>query len=122
MTRESSVERGRDPTAWVGFDPEFVVASPHVLHESVAAHEHACGVVECEAAHRTERDLSRPWSDSIRLFAYCSVLWNAPGMSSSTTARSVQARSVTTSAGWPWLPSAVAKNRRAAWVSRRGET
>ena len=27
--------------------------------------------------------LSRPWSASIRLFAYCSVLWNAPGMSSS---------------------------------------
>jgi hypothetical protein len=31
--------------------------------------------------------LSRPWSASIRLFAYCSVLWNAAGISSSITAR-----------------------------------
>ena len=29
------------------------------------------------------RSLSRPWSHSTRLFAYCSVLWNAAGMSPS---------------------------------------
>jgi hypothetical protein len=41
----------------VDFDPEFVVASPHVLHEGVAAHDHTCGVVAFEAAHRTEPGL-----------------------------------------------------------------
>jgi hypothetical protein len=58
----------------------------------------------------------------IRLFAYCTVLWNAAGMNSSTTLNSVQARSVTTSVGALRPASAVKKNRRAARVSRRAET
>src|SRR5438270_4308924 len=36
------------------------------------------------------RALSLPWSASIRLFAYCSALWNTPGMSSATTTRRAQ--------------------------------
>ena len=58
----------------------------------------------------------------MRLFAYCSVLWNAAGMSSSIAARNTGARSVTTSAGAACASIAVVKNRRAARVSRCGET
>jgi hypothetical protein len=52
--------------------------------------------------------LSRPWSasDCSRTAPCC---WNAAGMSSSTTARSVQARSVTTSVGSSWSPSVAAE-------------
>jgi hypothetical protein len=50
------------------------------------------------------------------------VLWNAARMTSSITARSVQARSVTPSAGSPCARTAGVKNRRAAEVSRQGET
>ena len=35
-------------------DAEFVVAAADVLHERVAADDHACGVVAFEAAHRSE--------------------------------------------------------------------
>jgi hypothetical protein len=59
---------------------------------------------------------------AFRLFAYCSVLCNTPGMSSSITARNVQARSVTTSIGSPYARSAVVKNRGAGCVSRRAAT
>jgi hypothetical protein len=47
-------ERGRDAIAWLGFDPEFVVASLDVLHERVAVHDHPREVVPLEAAHRME--------------------------------------------------------------------
>lgn len=45
------------------------------------------------------RAFSRPWSHSILLLAYWSVLWNASGASSSMARASGWARSVTTSAG-----------------------
>jgi hypothetical protein len=64
--------------------------------------------------------LSRLWSHSTRLFAYWAVWWNADGISSSIAARNAEARSVTTSTGAPCARSAVAKNRRAAPVSRLG--
>ena len=35
-------------------DAEFVVAPPDVLHERVAAHDHAGSVVALESTHRTE--------------------------------------------------------------------
>jgi hypothetical protein len=47
-------ERDRDAMAWVGFDPEFVVAPLDVLHERVAVHDHPRGMVPFEAAHRME--------------------------------------------------------------------
>jgi hypothetical protein len=115
-------ERVGDAPMPTDFAPEFVVAAPNVLHERVTAHDHAGAEVAFECAHRSEAGLSRPGSASIVLFAYCSVLWNAAGISSSTTVNSVHARSVTTSVGSPYSRSAGAKNRRAAWVSRRGET
>ncbi len=47
-------ERGRDAPMRARVDAEFVVAAPNVLHERVAAHDHACGVVAFEAAHGAE--------------------------------------------------------------------
>ena len=44
-------KRGRDAMAWVGFNPELVVAPLYVLHERVAVHRHPRGVVAFEAAH-----------------------------------------------------------------------
>ena len=93
-----------------------------VLHEGVTSDDHAGGVVAFESAHGSEPGLSRPWSHSIRLFAYCSVLWHAVGMRSSITARNARAGSVTISVGSPWAGSAVSKNRRAVLVSRHAET
>jgi hypothetical protein len=94
-------ERGRDAPMRPDFDAEFVVTASDVLHERVPADDHACSLVAFEPRIGLSRALSRPWSASIRLFAYCSVLWNASGMSSSITARSADARSVTTSTGMP---------------------
>ena len=37
-----------------GFDPEFVVAAAEVLHERVAAHDHAGGAIALEATHRSQ--------------------------------------------------------------------
>jgi hypothetical protein len=47
-------ERCRDATARMSIDTEFVVPSTHVLHERMAAHDHASGVVAFQASHRTE--------------------------------------------------------------------
>src|SRR5450631_2820881 len=63
--------------------------------------------------------LSRPWSHSTRLFAYCPVLWNAPGSSSPMTCLRAAARSVTTSSGASCSLSEAVKNLRAAPMSRR---
>ena len=68
------------------------------------------------------RALSLPWSASHRLFWYCSVLWNASGISSSMTRARVGARSVTTSTGSPWAVRAVVKNLRAEAISLWRET
>jgi hypothetical protein len=77
-----------------------VVASAEVLHERVAADDASRGLVALESRHLSpsigrSHALSRPWSASIRLLAYCTVLWNAAGMNSSTTSHyelSVEAR------------------------------
>jgi hypothetical protein len=42
------------------------------------------------------RAFNRPWSHSIRLFAYCVVLCRASGISSAMTCAKAAARSVTT--------------------------
>jgi len=68
------------------------------------------------------RTLSRPWSHSIRLFAYWAVLWNAAGIRPSIAARNAGARSVTTSTGSPCPRIARVKNRRAAKKSRLADT
>ena len=68
------------------------------------------------------RDLSLPWSHSHRLFSYWPVLWNAAGISSSTTFARAGARSVMTSAGARCAASAVVKNRLAEAISLRWET
>jgi hypothetical protein len=47
-------ERGRDATAWVGLDAEFVVPAAHVLHERVTAHDYPRAAIAFEAAHRTQ--------------------------------------------------------------------
>jgi hypothetical protein len=47
-------ERGRDVPMTPGFDAEFVVTAPNVLHECVTADDHAGGVVAFESAHRSE--------------------------------------------------------------------
>src|SRR5437660_9864903 len=44
-------ERGSDPAAGACFDPELVVTSPQVLHEGMAANDHARRAVAFEAAH-----------------------------------------------------------------------
>jgi hypothetical protein len=54
MTRASSGERGPDTPMSARVDAEFVVAAPNVLHERVASHDDACGVVAFEAAHRAQ--------------------------------------------------------------------
>jgi hypothetical protein len=46
-------ERDRDAPVGAGFDAKFVMASPQVLHERVAAHDHAGSVVAFESAHRS---------------------------------------------------------------------
>ena len=48
------VERGRDTPMRSGFDAEFVVTAPDVLHERVTADDHPGGVVAFESAHRSE--------------------------------------------------------------------
>ena len=57
MTRASSVNAVAMRWWWRASQPEFVVAAPKVLHERVTAHNHACGVVAFESAHRTEAGL-----------------------------------------------------------------
>jgi hypothetical protein len=57
------------------------------------------------------RALSRPWSHSTRLFAYCSVLCTASGNNSAITYDNAAARSVTTSSGRPCASTAAAKDR-----------
>jgi hypothetical protein len=60
-------ECGRDAPAGSGFDAEFVVSAANVL---------ITRAVWSRLSPRIGRSraLSRPWSASIRLFAYCSVL------------------------------------------------
>jgi hypothetical protein len=79
-------------------------------------------VVTLESAHRAEPGFESAVLGFDPVIRYWAVLWNAAGMGSSITARSAGARSVTTSAGSPWSPSAIVKNRQAACVSRRAET
>jgi hypothetical protein len=47
-------ERGRDAPMGSTVAPEFVVAAPNVLHERVAADDHAGGAVAFESTHRSE--------------------------------------------------------------------
>jgi hypothetical protein len=95
-------ERMRDSEMMVSrVDAECVVAAPDVLHQRVTAHDHACGVVALSPRIGRRRALGGPWSASIRLFAYWAVFWKLSGRNSSITARSGQARSVTTSLGPP---------------------
>ena len=57
-----------------GFDAEFVVASSNILDEGMASNHHRRGAVGSQSAHGRSLALSRPWSFSIRLLAYRSVL------------------------------------------------
>ena len=71
-----------------GVGAEFVVASPDVLYERVAAYDDRRGSVAFETAHWAKACLQ-----PTRLLAYCSVLWNASGISSSIAVSSAWARS-----------------------------
>jgi hypothetical protein len=110
-------ERGSDAPVPAGVDPEFVVASPQVLRERVTSHDHPSAAVAFEAPHRAEPGLELPVVGFDALVRVLLGVVKRRRMSSWITARSVQARSVTTSAGSPCARSVVVKNRRAAWVS-----
>lgn len=65
----------RDEPMRQDFDAEFVVTASNVLYERVPARDHACiPVARLSPRSGRSRASSRPWSASIRLFAYCSVL------------------------------------------------
>jgi hypothetical protein len=48
---------------------ECAVAAPNVLHQSVTAHDHACGAVAFESAHRVKAYGCREhvWTADLRL-------------------------------------------------------
>jgi hypothetical protein len=82
-------------------DPEFVVAAPEVLHERVAAHDHACAVVVFEAAHRSQPGLQ---PSMVRLDPVVRVLLGVVERAWHELINDRQqghARSVTTSVGAP---------------------
>ena len=117
--RGEFVERGSDAELIMScVNAEFVVASADVLYERVAADDDARGAVGLEARIGRSRAFNRPWSQPIRLFAYCSVSCTASGISEMTFANAA-ARSVTTTSGRPCASRAPAKNRCAAAMSRR---
>jgi hypothetical protein len=68
------------------------------------------------------RALSRRWSHSLRLFAYCVVSWRASGTSSSTTRSNGAARSVVISSGRSRPASVVSNDLVAASTLRRFDT
>src|SRR5665213_1140362 len=68
------------------------------------------------------RAFRRPWSDSTRLLAYCVVSCSASGRSSVIAPAKARERSVVTSIGLPWAPTAQLKNHLAAFASRFFET
>ena len=84
-----------------GVDAEFVVAAPNVLHERVTADDHAGGVVAFEAAHRSEPRFEPAVVGFDPIVRVLLGVVERAGMSSSITARSAGARSVTTSTGSP---------------------
>jgi hypothetical protein len=47
-------ERGSDAPVCAGVGPEFVVASPEVLHERVTSHDHPSAAVAFEAPHGSQ--------------------------------------------------------------------
>src|SRR5215510_9755411 len=64
---------------------DLVVAATKVLYEGVTGcHDAHYEIVFIPRIGRS-RAFSRPWSASIRLFAYCSVTCRAVGATSSTT-------------------------------------
>src|SRR5829696_4557643 len=101
-----------------GFSGEFVVAAAKVLDEGVPGGDHCGGAEAFRLRIGRSRAFSRPWSVSIRLFAYCSVRCAAAGTSSSSTRRYGPALSVVTSTGAGPYFNAPVKKRRAAAVSR----
>ena len=66
-------ERDGDATMHTGVDTEFVVAAADVLHQGVP--RMIVLAVRSRFSPRIARShaCSRPWSSSIRLFAYCSM-------------------------------------------------
>jgi hypothetical protein len=94
-------ERGRHAPVGARTNAEFIVTEPDVLHESVAAHDHAGGVIAFEAAHRAKPRLQ---AAAVGLDPIARILLRVvkrAGINSSITARSAGARSVTTSTGAP---------------------
>ena len=67
-------------------DGEFVVAAAQVLHEGVPGRDRTRRVLIVFSPRiGRSRALSRPWSASTRLLAYCSRTCRAAGTSSSST-------------------------------------
>ena len=102
-------------------DGEFVVATAEVLIEGVIDGETAADPRRFRPRIGRILALSRPWSASIRLFAYCSVTCTAAGTNSSYTRRYGPALSEVISVSAGQCCSARRKNRLAASVSRRSD-
>jgi len=114
------VERGGNSKACWLLDCQFLVAAANVLDEGVSG-DHDPGALSPRIGRSPA--FSRPWSHSMRLLAYWSVRCHVAGSRSSSTAGYAAGRSVVTSIGMTLVvPIARSKNRRAAAVSRRGET
>jgi hypothetical protein len=82
-------------------DPELVMATADVLYERVTADDYAGGPIVFEAAHRPQPRCAPTMVGFDPVVRVLLGVVEPPGINSSTTARSVQARSVTTSAGAP---------------------
>lgn len=80
------IEGGTEPISGRLVDGDLVVAAAEILNESVTSGKDAGGPESLEAAHRSKPGFeSAMVGPSTRLFAYCSVVCMADGISSSRT-------------------------------------
>ncbi len=78
-------EGGREPMLWVLLHAEFVVATSEVLDEGVASADHPSQAQSFKATHRPQARLQAPMIGFDGLLAYCSVISQVAGSSSSRT-------------------------------------
>ena len=94
-------EGSSDAPVLAGVDAEFVVAAPQVLYERVTSHDHPGAVVAFESTHRAEPGLEPA------VISFDPVVRVLRGVVEHGRhelihdGEKLQARSVTTSTGWP---------------------